>query len=161
MAAVLKYGIPLVEDPARLVGVRELGVDETAFLSANGRHSTIFATGIVDLTGPFGPLYGRVDPQEVYAPKSKRGRDILRCRVRDAEMSSPRCGDTRFGMIVGVVLSRLGRDYETGKEAHATAVINSHLDAREHHPIPQRLRRRHKPRSIRRSRVERRGRSAL
>lgn len=56
MNAVIEYGTPLVEDPARLEGVRQLGVDETAFLSANGRHSTIFATGVVDLTGPVARL---------------------------------------------------------------------------------------------------------
>ena len=56
MAAVVEYGTPLVDDPARLEGVRKLGVDETAFLSANGRHSTIFATGVVDLTGPVARL---------------------------------------------------------------------------------------------------------
>lgn len=56
MAAVVEYGMPLAEDPARLDGVRQLGVDETAFLSANGRHSTIFATGVVDLTGPVARL---------------------------------------------------------------------------------------------------------
>jgi hypothetical protein len=28
--------------------VRRLGVDETAFLAADSRHSTIFATGVVD-----------------------------------------------------------------------------------------------------------------
>jgi len=56
MAAVLEYGTPLVDDPARLEGVSQLGVDETAFLSANGRHCTIFATGVVDLTGPVARL---------------------------------------------------------------------------------------------------------
>jgi transposase len=56
MAAVVEYGTPLVEDPSRLQGVRQLGVDETAFLSANGRHSTIFATGVVDLSGPVARL---------------------------------------------------------------------------------------------------------
>ena len=29
------HGTPLVEDPARLAGVRAVGVDETAFLKAN------------------------------------------------------------------------------------------------------------------------------
>jgi transposase len=51
MAAVLEYGRPLVDDPARLAGVRTLGVDETAFLGAGPRRSTTFVTGIVDLTG--------------------------------------------------------------------------------------------------------------
>jgi len=31
-------------------------VDNTAFLSANGRHSTVFATGVADLSGPFARL---------------------------------------------------------------------------------------------------------
>jgi len=49
MAAVREYGIPLVEDPARLDGVQALGVDETAFLAANHAHHTLFVTGIVDV----------------------------------------------------------------------------------------------------------------
>jgi len=35
MAAVRDHGLPLVQDPGRLVGVTALGVDETAFLRAN------------------------------------------------------------------------------------------------------------------------------
>jgi len=50
MAAVVDYGTPLVDDPARLAGVQALGVDETAFLAANGRHHTQFVTGMVDVT---------------------------------------------------------------------------------------------------------------
>src|SRR5689334_22439281 len=49
MAAVRAYGTPLVDDPARLAGVAGLGVDETAFLRANGRHSTMYVTGMVDV----------------------------------------------------------------------------------------------------------------
>jgi transposase len=49
MAAVVEYGTPLVEDPARMQGVEALGVDETAFLAANGRHHTQFVTGMVDV----------------------------------------------------------------------------------------------------------------
>ncbi len=56
MAAVIEYGIPLVDEPQRLENVTRLGVDETAFLSANGWHSTIFATGVVDLSGPVARL---------------------------------------------------------------------------------------------------------
>jgi transposase len=52
MRAVRDHGRPLVDDPARLDGVRSVGVDETAFLAATGRHSTEFVTGIVDLSGP-------------------------------------------------------------------------------------------------------------
>jgi transposase len=50
MAAVREYGTPLVDDPARLDGVSALGVDETAFLAANGKHHTEFVTGMVDVT---------------------------------------------------------------------------------------------------------------
>jgi transposase len=51
MAAVVEYGTPLVDDPDRLAGVEALGVDETAFLTANGRRHTQFVTGMVDVTG--------------------------------------------------------------------------------------------------------------
>jgi transposase len=51
MAAVVEYGSPLVDDPARLDAVTALGVDETAFLAANGKHHTEFVTGMVDVTG--------------------------------------------------------------------------------------------------------------
>jgi len=53
MRAVREHGVALVEDPARLDEVDHLGVDETVFLSANGEHSTLFATGMVD-TRPAG-----------------------------------------------------------------------------------------------------------
>lgn len=51
MAAVVDYGTPLVDDPARLAEVSALGVDETAFLAANGKHHTEFVTGMVNVTG--------------------------------------------------------------------------------------------------------------
>jgi transposase len=49
MDAVIRHGTALVEDPARVGATRALGVDETSFLSANRDHSTIYATGLVDL----------------------------------------------------------------------------------------------------------------
>ena len=49
MDAVEEHGAPLVEDPDRLGPVHQLGVDETSFLAANPQHSTIYATGLVDL----------------------------------------------------------------------------------------------------------------
>ncbi|MDQ1721411.1 MAG: transposase [Pseudonocardiales bacterium] len=52
MAAVVEYGLPLVDDPARLGGVSVLGVDETAFGGAGPRRSASFVTGLVDLSGP-------------------------------------------------------------------------------------------------------------
>lgn len=51
MAAVVEYGLPLVDDPARIEGVTRLGVDETAFQGAGPRRWTSFVTGIVDLSG--------------------------------------------------------------------------------------------------------------
>jgi len=36
MRAVADYGRPLIDDPDRLAGVCRIGVDETAFLAANG-----------------------------------------------------------------------------------------------------------------------------
>jgi transposase len=49
MNAVIEHGAPLVDDPARVGMVTQLGVDETSFLKANRKHSTIYATGLVDL----------------------------------------------------------------------------------------------------------------
>lgn len=49
MAAVDEHGRPLIDDPARVGQVRSLGVDETSFLRANRHHSTLYATGLVDL----------------------------------------------------------------------------------------------------------------
>jgi transposase len=49
MNAVVEHGTPLVDDPHRVGDVHQLGVDETSFLRANRRHSTIYATGMVDL----------------------------------------------------------------------------------------------------------------
>jgi transposase len=49
MNAVVEHGTPLVDDPDRVGAVRQLGVDETSFLRANRSHSTIYATGMVDL----------------------------------------------------------------------------------------------------------------
>jgi len=49
MAAVKEHGEPLVDDPARVGTVEQLGVDETTWLSATREHPTLFATGLVDL----------------------------------------------------------------------------------------------------------------
>ena len=49
MNAVIEHGTPLVDDPGRVGAVRQLGVDETTYLSATRLHSTIYATGVVDL----------------------------------------------------------------------------------------------------------------
>jgi transposase len=49
MNAVIEHGTPLVDDPDRIGAVRQLGVDETTYLSAKPDHPTIYATGLVDL----------------------------------------------------------------------------------------------------------------
>jgi transposase len=49
MAAVREHGEPLVDDPARVGTVSQLGVDETTWLAATKDHPTRFATGLVDL----------------------------------------------------------------------------------------------------------------
>ena len=51
MNAVVEHGTPLVDDPARVGQVRQLGADETSYLRANRHHHTIYATGLVDLEG--------------------------------------------------------------------------------------------------------------
>ncbi len=52
LRAVREHGTPRVDNPARLNDVAALGVDETAFLAANGADHTVFVTGVVDLTRP-------------------------------------------------------------------------------------------------------------
>jgi transposase len=52
MTAVDEHGRPLIGDPNRVGEVRSLGVDETSFLRATREHSTIYATGLVDLDAP-------------------------------------------------------------------------------------------------------------
>jgi len=49
MAAVVDYGQPLVDDPARTETVSALGLDEVAFLRANAQRHTTFVTNFVDL----------------------------------------------------------------------------------------------------------------
>jgi transposase len=51
MNAVVEYGTALVDDHDRVGAVRQLGVDETAFLRANRFHHTIYAIVLVDLEG--------------------------------------------------------------------------------------------------------------
>ena len=46
MNAVIEHGTPLVDDPDRIGTVRQLGVDETTYLSAKPTHPTIYATGL-------------------------------------------------------------------------------------------------------------------
>jgi transposase len=54
MDQVIGRGTPLIDDPTRLTPIDDpitaVGVDETAFLRATGKHPTLFATGIADLT---------------------------------------------------------------------------------------------------------------
>jgi hypothetical protein len=59
MDAVVEHNTPLVDDPNRVGVVTTLGVDETSFLAANRTHSTIYATGLVDLVAPPDDRHGR------------------------------------------------------------------------------------------------------
>jgi transposase len=47
--AVEEFGRPLVDDPARVGTVRQLGVDETSYKAATPEHATVYATGMIDL----------------------------------------------------------------------------------------------------------------
>jgi transposase len=47
--AVEEFGRPLVDDPARVGKVRQLGVDETSYKAATPEHATVYATGMIDL----------------------------------------------------------------------------------------------------------------
>jgi transposase len=47
--AVEEFGRPLIDDPARVGTVRQLGVDETSYKAATPEHSTVYATGLIDL----------------------------------------------------------------------------------------------------------------
>lgn len=49
MAAVEAHGRPMVDDPARIATVAELGVDETAFVRSGPGRRPGFVTGMVDL----------------------------------------------------------------------------------------------------------------
>jgi len=49
MNAVIEHGRPLVDAPARVGPVTQLGVDETSFLKATAEHPTVYVTGLVDL----------------------------------------------------------------------------------------------------------------
>jgi transposase len=49
MTAVRDHGLPLVDDPRRIHGVRALGVDEHKMLAAGPKHRSVFATQLVDL----------------------------------------------------------------------------------------------------------------
>ena len=49
MSAAREHGEPLVDDPGRVGLVSALGVDETSWLTATKDHSTLYATGLVDL----------------------------------------------------------------------------------------------------------------
>ena len=49
MNAVIEHGTPLVDDPDRIGAVRQLGIDETTYLSATPSHPTVYATSLVDL----------------------------------------------------------------------------------------------------------------
>lgn len=50
MAAVVEYGTPMVDDPARMLGVEALRGGPESVPIANGRHHTQFITGMIDVS---------------------------------------------------------------------------------------------------------------
>lgn len=64
--AVADYIDPHINDPARLVGVRGIGVDEKRFLNATATRRTVFTTQIVD-----------VDRHQLFDVVEGRSRDVL------------------------------------------------------------------------------------
>jgi len=49
MNAVIEHGTRLVDDPARVGRVEQLGIDETAFLAAKRHRHITYVSGLVDL----------------------------------------------------------------------------------------------------------------
>lgn len=47
--AVIEHGTAPVDKPCRIGASHQLGIDETSFLATNRSHSTLHATGLVDL----------------------------------------------------------------------------------------------------------------
>lgn len=67
MDAVIAYGTPLVEDPARIGEVTALGLDETLFVRAGEWKRRAWVTSIVDVTSP-GQLLDVVEGRTAKAP---------------------------------------------------------------------------------------------
>jgi len=108
MAAVDEHGRPLVEDLDRVGDVTALGVDETSFLRATRDHSTIYATGFVDLEAR-----RLIDMVEGNSAADLR-------RWLDAQPAGWLAG-------VGVVATDLAESYRaglTGRLDHATRVAD-------------------------------------
>lgn len=108
MAAVRFYGRPLVDDPARVKKVRKLGIDETAWLKATRDHSTLYATGLVDLERH----------QIIDLVKGNSARDLRRWTRRQSQ---------EFLGAIRVVATDLTESYRSGLDpdlAHATRVAD-------------------------------------
>jgi transposase len=108
MDAVVEHGEPLVNAPGRVGPVTTLGVDETAFLAANRKHPTLYATGLVDLD----------DHKIIDMVEGNAAVDLRRwCRAQDPEW------------IAGIdtVATDLAESYRAGLNpflAHATRVAD-------------------------------------
>lgn len=108
MGAVIEHGTPLVDDPDRVGAVSQLGIDETSWLRANRHHSTLYATGLVDL-----------DARILIDMIEGNSADDLRRWLGDQ--------DPAWLGAVGVVTTDLAESYRAGLKshlAHATAVAD-------------------------------------
>ena len=108
MDAVEDYGRPLVDDPERVATTCALGLDEVAFLRANARRHTSFATNFVDL---------------------ERGRLIDVVPGRSAKAVDDWLGTRRLGWLSGVRTVAIDpfRGYANGVAfhlGHATLVVD-------------------------------------
>ena len=108
MRAVERHGRPLVDDPARVAGVTHLGVDETAWLSANRSHHTLFVSGLVDT-------------------RTGQLLDVVEDRTARAVTSWLARRDPRWLARIGVVALDPYRGYATAMGVHlghATLVVD-------------------------------------
>lgn len=131
MRAVREHGRPLIDDPARIADVVAVGVDETAFLAANGRHHTQFVTGIVALPGP-----GRASAQLL---------DVVPGRTRNALQQWINAQDPAWRAQVAVASLDPFRGYATALTAalpHAVRVLDAFHVVRLGHAAVDEVRRR-------------------
>ena len=99
MNAVIEHGTPLVDDPERVGAVSQLGVDETSFLAANRAHSTVYVTGLVDLT----------ERIVIDMVKGNRAADLRRWSAK---------ADPAWLAGIGVVATDLAESFRAGLSPH-------------------------------------------
>ncbi len=107
MTQVSGRGKPLVDDPERLAGVRAIGVDETSFLRATGKHPTQYATGIADLS----------------AGRTARLLDVTKCRSGTVLGQWLGARDDSWRAEIQTASLALFRGYATALTSHLPAAV--------------------------------------